>query len=124
MGRHKKPAMVSCHVRLYPKEVERWKKNAERCGMSQSEYVRRLLRGVVPKEFPPREYAEILREMREIRDGIQIQAEIAKLSGNTGADQFWDLVEAYNVVIRKLRDEAYDSEEAPYEEETVLYGDV
>ena len=122
MAKRRKPEMVSRHIYLYPKDDERWERNAERCGMSKSEYFRRLLRGVVPKEFPPKEYAAILQKMDQIQRGIRTQAEITELSGNTGSDQFWDLIEAYNTIIRELTDTAYDEEEAFYDEDKALYG--
>lgn len=115
---------VSIHIWLHPKDAERWKKNAERCGMSQNEYVRRLLRGVVPKEFPPKDYAEILREMRRIREAVETEAEIAKLSGNAGSDSFFEMVRSYNDLIRELTDSAYDEPEASYDEEATLYGNL
>lgn len=115
---------VSSHIWLHPKDDERWTKNAERCGMSKNEYVRRLLRGVVPKEFPPKDYAEILREMRKVREAIEAEAEIAKISGNTGSDSFFEMIASYNALIRQLIDDAYDEEEAPYDEEATLYGDI
>lgn len=110
------------HFRLSQREQENLLKKASRCGMSKSEYIRRVVRGVTPKEFPPKEYAEILQKMDQIQRGIQTQAEISELSGNTGSDQFWDLIEAYNTIIRELSDAAYDEEELPYDEDTVLYG--
>lgn len=106
-------------IRLLRREKEALQKKADLCNVSVSEYLRRLARGVTPKEFPPKDYAKILQEMKSINQGI---TEIALMSGDDLEERFWRLIKAYNTIISELTKEAYEDEELPFEEETALYG--
>ena len=51
-----KEKSAQVHFRITEKEKERLKHNAEKCGLSQSEYFRQLVNGYQPKALPPMEY--------------------------------------------------------------------
>ena len=51
-----KEKSAQVHFRITEKEKERLKRNAEKCGLSQSEYFRQLINGYQPKTLPPMEY--------------------------------------------------------------------
>jgi len=53
-------------VRTTAQEKERFQLNAEKCGLSLSEYLRKLANGYLPKEVPPVEYAELVQLLTEI----------------------------------------------------------
>ena len=53
-------------VRLTEEELSLLCKQAEICGKSNSRYVRDLIRGKTPVEFPPLPYAELLEEVRKL----------------------------------------------------------
>lgn len=51
---------------LNEKEKERLKQNAQKCGMDESNYLRSLITGYSPKEKPPKEFFDIIFELRHI----------------------------------------------------------
>ena len=56
----------NCRIwaRLSPEEMESLNQKAKSTGLSREEYIRKVLAGAVPKQAPPLEYAELLRELR------------------------------------------------------------
>ena len=50
---------VQVHYRATEKERMRLKRNAQKCGLPQSEYLRQLVNGYEPKQLPPLEYQEL-----------------------------------------------------------------
>ena len=53
-------------LRLSQKEKEKIERNAQRCGMSVSGYVRQCCLGREPKDRPPDVFWELLSELRSI----------------------------------------------------------
>lgn len=56
------------NIRTTPQEKFRFEQNAKRCGLSLSEYLRKLANGYAPKPLPPVEFAELIRLLTEIYD--------------------------------------------------------
>lgn len=54
------------HFRATPEEKTRIVRNADRAGLSLSEYLRKLALGYRPKEQPPLEYNALIRTMSAI----------------------------------------------------------
>ena len=50
---------VQIHFRATEKERARFQANARKCGLSLSEYLRKLASGYEPKAMPPLEYQKI-----------------------------------------------------------------
>ena len=49
------------NIRTTDKEKERFERNAKKCGLSLSEYLRMLANGYEPRAMPPIEYGELIR---------------------------------------------------------------
>jgi hypothetical protein len=47
------------NIRTTPKEKSAFERNAKKCGLSLSEYLRKLANGYEPKTLPPLEYQKI-----------------------------------------------------------------
>ena len=62
-------------------ESRRLEDNAYKCGMNQSNYLRSIIMGYIPKEKPPKELFEFIEELRHI--GINYN-QIAKHSNELG----------------------------------------
>ncbi|MCL2857249.1 MAG: hypothetical protein FWE19_05965 [Oscillospiraceae bacterium] len=54
------------NVRTTPQEKSCFERNARKCGLSLSEYLRKLANGYEPQTAPPLEYAELIRLLTEI----------------------------------------------------------
>lgn len=62
------PKRTQLNIRLTPKERDRLERNAHRCGLSNSAYLRMLINNRHPKPLPPDEYYEIQRLLMELYD--------------------------------------------------------
>lgn len=110
------------NIRLSQSEKESLEKKAERCGVSESEYVRRLIRGVTPKEFPPGDYAAILQCMRDIANDLQDITRVAKETGDIDSENIGRLMKSQYALVRDLTKEAYDTTELPLDERRAIHG--
>ncbi len=53
-------------IRLSPEDMARLKAHSRTAGLSQSAYLRMLIRGVSPKAVPPGPFYEVMEELRSI----------------------------------------------------------
>ena len=61
------------NIRLSQTEMDKLSRNARRCGLSKSNYIRMLLSGYVPKESPPVEYNALIGIMSDVYSKLQLQ---------------------------------------------------
>ena len=66
-------------------ESERLTRNALKSKMTKSNYIRSLINGYEPKEVPPYEYFEVLKELRAIGRNINQIAHKANVNGSIDA---------------------------------------
>ena len=66
-------------VRFNQSEHERFQKLVEDSGLSQEEYLRQLVRGVVPRDAPPPDYYKMMRQLYHIGNLLN---QIAKKAHN------------------------------------------
>lgn len=62
---------VRIKVRLSEEENEKLKRCAAACGLSQSEFIRQLCKGQIPKTKPPREFWELLNTLYSVHNCFQ-----------------------------------------------------
>ena len=63
------------HLRLNEEEYQAMEGNRKKCNLPQQTYLRKLCHGIRPKEFPPAEYWEVhklLRQMNLTLTGIAL----------------------------------------------------
>lgn len=53
-------------VRLPEKEFVKLNKNVAKTGLSREAYLRSLIANTVPKELPPMDFYDVLRELRQV----------------------------------------------------------
>ncbi|MFR3992445.1 MAG: plasmid mobilization protein [Angelakisella sp.] len=61
-----KEEKVRIKVRLTEEEKEKLERNSALCGLTQSEYVRQLCRGIHPKPQPPDVFWELMDELYKV----------------------------------------------------------
>lgn len=59
-------------IRTTEQERTRFQRNAKKCGLSLSEYLRKLANGYEPKPLPPIEYTELIRFLTDIYNELRI----------------------------------------------------
>jgi len=79
---------VRAQVWLTEAENQRLHNNAQRTGLSQENYLRSLINGYVPKELPPIDYYDMIRELRAIGGNINQIAIKANTTGYVGGAAF------------------------------------
>lgn len=57
---------VQINFRATEKERQRYIRNAQKCGLSLSGYIRKLANGHEPKALPPIEYGELMRMISDL----------------------------------------------------------
>ena len=62
---------VRIRVRLTEEEKEKLERNSALCGLSQSEYVRQLCRGIHPKPKPPKVFWQMMSELYQIHSALR-----------------------------------------------------
>lgn len=64
---------VELNIRLSQSEMDKLTRNAQRSGLSKSNYIRMLVNGYVPKESPPIEYNQLIRAMTDVYSELKLQ---------------------------------------------------
>ena len=66
-----KEEKVRIKVRLTEEEKEKLERNSALCGLTQSEYVRQLCRGIYPKPKPPDVFWGLMDELYKAHSGLK-----------------------------------------------------
>ena len=61
---------IEIKVRLNKEEIDFLNKKSKKCGVSREGYIRMLLHEHVPKETPPAEYFDMMRELKRIGENL------------------------------------------------------
>ena len=72
-----KEEKVRIKVRLTEEEKENLERRSALCGLSQSEYVRQLCRGILPKPKPPDVFWQLMDELYKAHSDLKECAEYA-----------------------------------------------
>jgi len=72
---------IRAQVWLNEAESQRLRNNAKRTGLSQENYLRSLINGYTPKELPPIDFFNMMRELRAIGVNINQLAVKANATG-------------------------------------------
>ena len=99
------------HLRLNEEEYQAMEANRKKCNLPQQTYLRKLCHGIRPKEFPPAEYWEVhklLRQMNLTLTGIAL-----KVCRENPLDHefIWECMNLVESAICKLINELYRDEE-------------
>lgn len=66
---------ICVSVRLTKEEKQKLEYCSNLCGLSQSEFIRQLCRGITPKAKPTREFWELLNALYSVHNGFKKCAE-------------------------------------------------
>lgn len=68
-------------IRLSQRDFKLLERNAHKCKVSKSEYMRMLLHRIAPREAPPLDYYGMMNELKVIREDLDVLAQIAAATG-------------------------------------------
>lgn len=89
-------------LRLTEKQEERLTTYAEKAGLTKSEYMRRILDGVVPQERPPVDFYRVLTQMRHISNSCNQVARRANATGYIDGASLQKLAEEFRPLASML----------------------
>ena len=61
---------VKLTIRLFPEDMVLLKSRTAKTRLSQSGYLRMLIRGYVPKAYPPELYFEVLQKLNQVSSAV------------------------------------------------------
>ena len=70
------------HIRLTETEYERLCKNSKQAGLPKSTYIRFMINGQTPKDFPPIEYHKMMNELQHIGNNLNQLTRMAHQFGS------------------------------------------
>ena len=94
------------HVQLWlnQKEVEALSRNAERCNLTQSAYLRHLITGYIPRELPPPDYHGMMRQIYHAGRSLNQIATKAHILNVIDAQRYDESVRMLENAILKIED--------------------
>ncbi len=94
-------------------EAEKLHKNADRCGMTEGEYVRYLINGINPKESLPKDFHSDMEGINRIGRDISQMTRLALANGYVGANEITllqDMMKQVNNIYESILDKIMEPE--------------
>ena len=92
---------------LSDEEYEKLKTQVAKTGLSMQSYLRTILKQVRPKERPPQDLIEVLRNLSQINNNMNQIAAKANSIGFIDTSAYWKNVRLLEDTIRMLTEEMY-----------------
>jgi hypothetical protein len=87
--------------------MNRLMKDVDKTGLTRDSYVRSLIQGHEPKELPPVEYHEVLKQLRQINNNLNQIAVVANVKGFIDTKAYWDNVEWLQKTVGEMMEVMY-----------------
>ena len=88
-------------------EYDRLKRNAKKTGLSVQAYLRTLLAQIQPREAPPVEYFEVLKNLRQINHNMNQIAVVANAKGFVDTVVYWENMKALQQTVGQMMEGMY-----------------
>lgn len=88
-------------------EYDRLKRNAKKTGLSVQAYLRKLLAQIQPREAPPIEYFEVLKNLRQINHNMNQIAVVANAKGFVDTAAYWENMKALQQAVGLMMEGMY-----------------
>ena len=98
-------------MRLYRDEMEKLEKKSRKCGLTKEGYIRMFINGYNPKETPPADYRDMMKELYSIGKNINQIAHIANSGKHIESDRYWREVKKLENAIVKINNAVLNPEE-------------
>ena len=106
------------HIQLWlnQKEAEALSRNAERCRLTQSAYLRHLIMGFAPREAPPPDYYAMMQQMYHVGRSLNQIATKAHVLNVIDAQRYDESIHMLEKTILKIEDAVIIPQEMEMEE--------
>lgn len=88
-------------------EYDRLKRNSKKTGLSVQAYLRKLLAQIQPREAPPVEYFEVLKNLRQINHNMNQIAVVANAKGFIDTAAYWENMKALQKTVGLMMEGMY-----------------
>lgn len=95
------------HLRLTESEMEKLRSMAEKAGVSLQTFIYYAVFSIKLKEKPPKEFHDVLKELRQINNNMNQVAAKANSMSFIDTAKYWANVSELQRVIGKLMEDAY-----------------
>lgn len=97
------------NFRLSEIERDRLERNAKKCGLSMSAYVRHIINGYRPREAPSMDFFKMTKELKEIGNNMNQIAYVANATGQIDAEQYHAAVSELRERVRQIESELLEN---------------
>ena len=87
--------------------MNRLMKNVKKTGLTRDSYVRGLILGHNPKELPPVDYFEVLKNLRQINNNLNQIAVVANKKSFVDTAAYWENVEWLQKTVGEMMEVMY-----------------
>ena len=98
---------IKIDLRLNEKELAYLNKNVAKTGMSREAYLRKLIYQIQPREVPPVEFYEILKNLRQINNNMNQIAVKANSNGFIDTAEYWKNVKQIQEITGRIMEAIY-----------------
>ncbi len=89
-------------VRFTDEELEHFKRLVERTGLSAEEYLRQIIRGVVPRDSPPADYYKMMRQLYRVGNSLNQIAQKAHVLNVMDGQRYDRAVAEFEQAVRNI----------------------
>lgn len=93
---------ITFHIRFTEKEYDRLCKYAAKAGLPKTTYIRHMINGNIPKEAPPMDYFEFMRQIYSLGNNLNQLTARAHYLGWVQSDQLQAAKEDLTNLIRQI----------------------
>lgn len=90
--------------RLDKKEAEALDKKVRKSGLNRETYIRHLISGTVPREAPPQDYYDMMRELYRIGNSLNQVAQKAHTLNVIDVQRYDSAVRLFEDTVKKMTD--------------------
>lgn len=89
-------------VRFTDEELDHFRKLVERTGLSAEEYLRQLIKGVVPRDSPPADYYKMMRQLYHVGNALNQIAQKAHVLNVMDVQRYDKVVAEFEQAVRNI----------------------
>ncbi len=89
-------------VRFTDEELDHFKRLVERTGLSAEEYLRQIIRGVVPRDSPPADYYKMMRQLYRVGNSLNQIAQKAHVLNVMDVQRYDRAVAEFEQAVRNI----------------------
>lgn len=89
-------------VRFTDEELDHFKRLVERTGLSAEEYLRQIIRGVVPRDSPPADYYKMMRQLYRVGNSLNQIAQKAHVLNVMDGQRYDRAVAEFEQAVRNI----------------------